>query len=92
MKFLACYCNTAYPMNAYFSQLHADVDRGWVLYLDDDNLLADKYAVSRALARTTSYNDLLIWRSRLGRTTPSDDGFGRVVMGDIDASCFTVDG
>ncbi len=86
MRFLACYCNTSYPMNAYFSHLHADVSRGWVLYLDDDNLLADQYAVSRALARATSYNDLLIWRSRLGRITPSDHNFGRIVMGDIDAS------
>lgn len=87
-EFLACYCNTSYPMNAYFSHLHAGVGLGWVLYLDDDNLLVDKYAVSRALARATSYNDLLLWRSRLGRITPSDGGFGRVVMGDIDASNF----
>lgn len=88
MDFLACYCNTSFPMNSYFDYLHAHVDRGWVMYLDDDNLLADRYAVSRALARATSYNDLLLWRSRLGRITPSNQGFGRVVMGDIDASNF----
>lgn len=88
LHFLACYCNTSYPMNAYFDHLHPLVNDGWVMYLDDDNMLLDKHSVDRALAHATSRNDMLIWRSKLGRITPSDQGFGRIVMGDIDASNF----
>ena len=44
--FLDCYCQTGFPMNRYMEKLHGQVDKGWIMYLDDDNLLLDPYAVA----------------------------------------------
>ena len=33
-------------MNRYMEKLHGQVDKGWIMYLDDDNLLLDPYAVA----------------------------------------------
>ncbi len=89
-RFLDCYCGTAYPMNEYINQLHGEVKRGWVLYLDDDNLLQDKFVISEFLASVKSRNSLVAFRSHLGRLTPSDANFAseRIVMGDFDSSNF----
>lgn len=88
-EFFNCYCNTSYPMNDYMNNLQARVEDGWVMYLDDDNLLQDKYAVSELMAHAQSTDELVAFRSTLGRVTPHDMNFGkRVVMGDFDSSNF----
>lgn len=89
-RFFDCFCDTGYPMNSYLDILHHRITQaGWVIYLDDDNLLMNKFSVSELLAHAEGPDELLAFRSTLGRVTPSDYNFGkRVVMGDFDASNF----
>ena len=90
--FLNCYCNTSYPMNKYMNNLHNEIVSnnlsGWIVYLDDDNLIADRYSISDALAHATNTSQLLMWRSHLQRVTPSNQNWERIIMGDVDASGF----
>lgn len=88
-SFFDCFCNTTYPMNTYMQSLHRRVTDGWVLYLDDDNLLTSPSSISHAMAHVESEDDLILWRSMLGRVTPSDENFGkRLVHGDVDTAMF----
>lgn len=75
-------------MNFYMNALHEQVKSGWIIYLDDDNLLLDKYSIAELLAHAKSRDDLLLWKSLLKRITPSPGNFGRIVRGDVDASGF----
>lgn len=88
--FFDCYCSTAYPMNSYMNDLQRRVRNGWVLYLDDDNLLVDRFALSGLLARALGRDALLAFRAYLGRQTPNDAHWAsrQVVMGDFDAANF----
>ncbi|KAI8808798.1 glycosyl transferase family 64 domain-containing protein [Cladochytrium replicatum] len=98
-KFLKCFCETQYPMNTYVDRLHEmvvddlrndqneEVRHGWIVYLDDDNMLTDPQAFTTLLAQARSTRELLLWKSYLGRITPSDVSFGKKIsIGDIDAS------
>ena len=88
--FLDCYCKTGYPMNTYMEHLHKEVAGGWIIYLDDDNLLYDKHGIATALSHARSPSDLLMWRAKLGRLVPLDKNFGAtgVVRGDCDSANF----
>lgn len=85
-----CFCGTSYPMNQYINQLYNGVTDGWVLILDDDNLLSSKFALSELLAAIRSRDSLVAFRSHLGRPTPTNENFAdrKVSMGDFDASNF----
>ncbi|KAI8799703.1 glycosyl transferase family 64 domain-containing protein [Cladochytrium replicatum] len=102
-KFLNCFCETHYPMNTYVDRLHEmvvedlrndqrggedEVQHGWIVYLDDDNMLTDPQALTTLLAHARSTQELVLWKSHLGRITPSDGSFGKskISIGDIDAS------
>lgn len=89
-RYLDCYCSTDYPMNMYMNELHNKVQSGWVLYVDDDNLLEHRFSVAEFLASVKSRDSLIAFRSHLGRLTPSDENFEKeqIVMGDFDASNF----
>ena len=73
--------------------LHKEVTGGWIVYLDDDNLLYDKYGIATALTHARSPSDLLLWRAKLGRLVPLDKNFGAtgVVRGDCDSANFMCD-
>lgn len=88
--YLDCYCSTEYPMNSYMNELQARAKRGWVLYLDDDNMFEHSHAVAELLASIESRNSVIAFRAHLGRLTPSNFNFARrkVVMGDFDSSNF----
>jgi Glycosyl transferase family 64 domain/Glycosyl transferase family 8 len=87
--FFDCYCNTSYPMNEYMNTLQKRVLDGWIMYLDDDNLLQDAFSISELMGHVASTGELVAFRSTLGRVTPHEYNFGkRVVMGDFDSSNF----
>lgn len=87
--FFDCYCDTSYPMNDYMNRLHERIGEGWVMYLDDDNLLQDPFSISELMGHVHSTKELIAFRSVLGRVTPHEENFGkRVIMGDFDSSNF----
>lgn len=87
--FFDCYCDTSYPMNDYMNVLQKRVGEGWVMYLDDDNLLQNAFSISELMGHVHSNTELIAFRSVLGRVTPHDQNFGRrVTMGDFDSSNF----
>lgn len=89
LKFLKCYCKTSYPMNEYFNQLHQRiVDPGWIIYLDDDNLFTKRSSLSMIMSWPRKRDDLIVWRSQLGRVTPSKNFRIKFEMGDVDSSTF----
>lgn len=62
---------------------------GWIIYLDDDNIFMSRHAIMEAMARVKNRKELVLWKSQLGRITPSNLHFGKaVVRGDVDASGF----
>jgi hypothetical protein len=79
-------------MNVYINSLHNIITSngysGWIIYLDDDNLLIDRFTISDALAHAKNTNQVLLWKSYLQRITPSQQNWEHIVMGDIDASGF----
>ena len=86
-KFLDCYCQTAFPMNKYMERLHTQVQSGWVVYLDDDNLLLDPYGLALGLIHARSRDEVILWRFKGGRYVPHERNFGlkQVERGDIDS-------
>jgi len=104
--YLACYCASHYPMNELVNHLvrrAAALARapgpgghglgpGWLVILDDDNVLSAPSALSDVMLDVAHADELVLFRSKLGRLTPSDEGMGRVPVerGDIDASNFMV--
>ena len=88
--YLDCYCSTVYPMNSYMNELQEKVKPGWVVYVDDDNMLEHKFAIAELLSTIKSRKSLIAFRSHLGRVTPSIVNFERerIVMGDFDSSNF----
>jgi hypothetical protein len=86
-SFLDCYCQTGFPMNKYMEKLHGQVDKGWIMYLDDDNLLLDPYGIALALIHAKSRDEVILWRFKGGRYVPHERNYGlkRVERGDIDS-------
>jgi len=86
-SFLDCYCQTGFPMNRYMEKLHGQVDKGWIMYLDDDNLLLDPYGISLALIHAKSRDEVILWRFKGGRYVPHERNYGlkKVERGDIDS-------
>ena len=55
------------------------VGNGWIMYLDDDDVLLDDKAVSKMVSKITSENDVIFWRCKFDfckRVIPSDEHFG----------------
>lgn len=97
--FFACYCETRYPMNLQMNYLldrvrsAATTEPGWMLVLDDDNILTSPHAIARLIAHGPDHADqLVLFRAMLGRETPSRAMYGQrfVMPGDIDAANFMV--
>jgi lipopolysaccharide biosynthesis glycosyltransferase len=86
-KYFDCYCNTPYPMNEYMNSLYSMITEGWVVFLDDDNLFQDPFSLTELLAHVQSEDEVVVFRSQLGRLTPADVNFGkRIERGDFDSS------
>ncbi|GAA5942322.1 hypothetical protein JCM3775_003222 [Rhodotorula graminis] len=99
--YLECYCASHYPMNELVNHLvrraaaattTEAAGPGWLILLDDDNVFSSSSAVSDVMLDVEHADQVVLFRSRLGRLTPSDDAMGRlpVERGDIDASNFMV--
>eukprot|EP00290_Baffinella_frigidus_P007682 CAMPEP_0180129928 /NCGR_PEP_ID=MMETSP0986-20121125/7583_1 /TAXON_ID=697907 /ORGANISM="non described non described, Strain CCMP2293" /LENGTH=900 /DNA_ID=CAMNT_0022069641 /DNA_START=479 /DNA_END=3181 /DNA_ORIENTATION=+ len=89
-SFRECYCKTPFPMNRLFQVAHKNLQNktGFVIYLDDDNLLADQSAIATLMSFVNSQDVVYAVSANLGRVTPLLKNFGssQFVRGDIDTA------
>jgi len=90
--FVECHCGTPFPKSVLMDVAHAQlVNRsGWILYLDDDALLADSCTIGALVSYAVDPDVLYMFRAHIGHLTPTSEHFGLdyVVRGDIHASNF----
>lgn len=69
--------------NSYFNELYKLVQGGYVMFMDDDDII-EPGALHR-IAAEAKEDELLLWRvaERTGRLIPSDENMGSIVAGDI---------
>lgn len=76
--------------NSYFNELYSLVQDGYVMFMDDDDIL-EQGALER-IATQSEEDKVLLWRvaERTGRLIPCDENIGRIVAGDISGigACF----
>ncbi len=83
------------PYNLYCNRLLREVREGWVLFLDDDDMLAGDEVIAKIAEEIKQVEEdtLLIWRTRYpdGRKLPGDNAFKtkEIKYMDIDTACFT---
>lgn len=71
-----------FPINLYLNKLMAEVKEGWVMLLDDDDMFADKDAITKILCKCTTETTAVFWKVSVGdRVVP--EKFGRPVVKDI---------
>jgi len=68
------------PWNLHLNDLGKLVKTGWVMYLDDDDMLMSPTAIQEIVNEIDNDDQLLIWKVRIGTwTAPNDKHFGRVI-------------
>ena len=73
------------PYNLYMNALTAEVKEGWVICLDDDDMLTRPDAISTLVKNLTAVDSLVLWKVQFPhRVIPSPQTWGRFpVLGDI---------
>ncbi len=72
------------PYNKHLNQMALHVKRGWVMYLDDDDMFSGKDSVTQIVSQIDHHDQLLMWRVDInGHVVPSDGNFGQIIAGDI---------
>jgi len=68
------------PWNLHLNDLGKLVKTGWVMYLDDDDMLMSPTSVEEMVAEIDHEDQLLIWKVRISTwTAPNDKHFGKVI-------------
>jgi hypothetical protein len=78
----------SFPFNRYLDMVQRRV-KGYLLFLDDDNMLIAKNAISTIVDNMTE-DTLLVWRCQFGdgRVLPSESFGKEIKLYDIDTACF----
>jgi hypothetical protein len=76
--------------NLYINELHKEVKEGYILYLDDDDILNNKDTLKIISENIKTENDLLFFRVQFpNKIVPSNENFGKApVLCDIDTVGF----
>jgi glycosyltransferase involved in cell wall biosynthesis len=68
------------PWNLHLNDLGKKVKTGWVMYLDDDDMLMRDTSVEEMVAEIDHEDQLLIWKVRISSwTAPNEKHFGKVI-------------
>lgn len=72
-----------FPFNKYLDLIGAEIKAGFVMYLDDDDMLSDEKSVERIADVIVSENDLIFWRVRLAidKVVPNDASWFHMCRG-----------
>jgi len=80
------------PHNLYCNSLLDEVEEGWVMYLDDDDMLYDKTVIEKIVKNIVDEDTILIWKMRYpdGRCLPDSHSFKteNIRLGGIGSPCF----
>jgi GT2 family glycosyltransferase len=79
--------------NLYFNELLKEVKEGWVMFLDDDDILVDEDSVQQMVDNITNEDSLIMWQmlfpSQLFNVLPTNKLVGKKpVVGKIGSPCF----
>jgi glycosyltransferase involved in cell wall biosynthesis len=68
------------PYNLYLNKLMSHVSEGWIMYLDDDDMLSDPNSISQIVKHIRTEDDLILWRVGFpkGAVVPNHQNFGHV--------------
>ena len=74
-----------FPVNIYLNRLMDEVDGGWVIFLDDDDMFTDSDSLKIINENMVDTLSVLFWRVNVaGRIIPCDDNWAkRPVLRDI---------
>jgi len=92
VKFIPRKNSAQCPWNRYFNVLQERVKQGWVMYLDDDAMLAHPKVLERLSEYMTDRNAVLFYKYRFksGRVIPEKEYWrGEPTRKHIDTGCFT---
>jgi hypothetical protein len=68
------------PWNLHLNDLGKKVKTGWVMYLDDDDMLMRDTSIEEMVAEIDHEDQLLIWKVRISTwTAPNEKHFGKVI-------------
>lgn len=74
----------AAPYNLHLNELAKYVKRGWVMYLDDDDMMYSNSAIDEIMSHADSEDLLILWRVDInGKIVPKEGNMNRIVCGDI---------
>lgn len=77
------------PYNLYCNELMDEVEDGWIMFLDDDDILADRDAVRNMVKHIKDENDMIIWRVQFPYGIIPNHSFGKgIMLSDIASNAF----
>ena len=80
---------TDFPFNEYCNLLMQQVKSGWVMFLDDDDLLSSPDSIAIAMRHVKDEDTLLLWKVQLGTQIIPKKCFGREpLISDVSAIGF----
>lgn len=77
------------PYNLYCNSLMDAVDDGWIMFLDDDDVLVDSSAISDIMDGLTNEDEIIVWKGQIHNKVIPSFSFGKgVALADIGSFCF----
>lgn len=77
-----------FPYNRYLDELTQKVGSGWIMYLDDDDMLTDRTAIEKIVNSITSEDDLIYWRMKYKNLLiPSQKSWNIMLSGGAPTVC-----
>lgn len=77
-----------FPYNLYCNELMSHVKDGWIMFLDDDDILSRPDSISEIVKRINSEDDLILWKVQFPNRTVPKFINRTPKMGDISAIGF----
>lgn len=73
------------PWNLHLNTLQQEVEDGWIMYLDDDDMFVHSGCVTEIMKHITSDDDLIIWKVQIypNFIVPSHSFGKQVTAGDV---------
>ena len=81
--------NASHPYNLFINDLMDQVREGWILFLDDDDLLTTPHALSIIASHLKDENSLVIWRTWFpDKNVPLLTDVDQIKPGGVTSCCF----